>query len=273
MLSISLGPLAFPVAPLWLLAVLCLTLWLAGRWAGPQDARRADTAVWWAAAAGLLAARLGHVLGHLDAYLGQPADVLDLRDGGWWAPAGVLAFALALAWQARGQPLLRRALGRAGLAGAVLWLAGQGALWVAGGGLQDRPVPAVALQAFPDGRAASLPDLLDGRPVVVNLWASWCGPCRAEMPLLARAQQEHPGVRFLFVNQGEGAEAVRAYLQREGLPLHDVWLDPVARLGPAVGSRGLPTTLFLDARGRQVDAHFGVLSAASLRARVQALQP
>ena len=273
MLSISVGPLAFPVAPLWLLATLFFTLWLAGRRAGPQAARLADSAVWWAAAWALLAARVAHVAGHLDAYTDHPLDMLDLRDGGWWSPAGVVAFALSLAWQTRARPALRRALGEAGLAGSALWLAGQGALFVANGGLEDRAPPAVTLQGFPDGAPQPLPALLDGRPVVVNLWASWCGPCRAEMPMLAQAQQANPGVRFLFVNQGEGAEAVRAYLQREGLPLQDVWLDPAARLGPAVGSRGLPTTLFFDARGRRVDAHFGLLSAASLRTRLQALQP
>ena len=107
---------------------------------------------------------------------------------------------------------------------------------------------------------------------MVNLWASWCAPCRAEMPLLAAAQQRERDVRFVFVNQGETAAAVQAYLQREGLALEGVWLDPTSALGPAVGSRGLPTTLFYDARGRRVDAHFGVLNAAALQARLRDLR-
>ena len=129
--------------------------------------------------------------------------------------------------------------------------------------------------------AATLSDLDDkpialerykGKPLVVNFWARWCGPCRAEMPVLAAAQQREPGVRFLFVNQGEPASAVQAYLQREGLPLHDVWLDPASAFGPAVGSRGLPTTLYLDAQGRRVSSHFGPLNAASLQVALQALR-
>jgi hypothetical protein len=92
------------------------------------------------------------------------------------------------------------------------------------------------------------------------------------MPLLAAAQQRESSVAFLFVNQGESASAVRTYLRNQALPLREVLLDPNAALGPAIGSRGLPTTLFYDARGRQVDAHFGVLNAAALESRLGSLR-
>ena len=91
--------------------------------------------------------------------------------------------------------------------------------------------------------------------------------------MLAAAQRRDTTVGFLFVNQGESDSAVRAYLTDQALPLHDVLLDPASKLGPAVGSRGLPTTLFYDAQGRQVDAHFGVLNAAALESRLRALRP
>ena len=98
-----------------------------------------------------------------------------------------------------------------------------------------------------------------------------------EIDLLALPPERRP-VNLMFQSYAlfphMSVEKNVAYgLQREGLPLQDVWLDPAARLGPAVGSRGLPTTLFFDARGRRVDAHFGLLSAASLRTRLQALKP
>ena len=76
----------------------------------------------------------------------------------------------------------------------------------------------------------------------------------------------------LSVSGPPSAAAVRAYLAAQGLPLREVLLDPGSRLGPAVGSPGLPTTLFYDAQGRQVDAHFGVLNAAALESRVRALR-
>jgi thiol-disulfide isomerase/thioredoxin len=270
-LSFSIGPLALPVAPLLLLATVWLTAALARRWAGAAEAAAAENAVWLAAGLGLLAARAGQLLRHADAYAASPVAMLDLRDGGWFAPAGWAAAGLWLAWCAVAAPPLRRALGAAALVGLALWGASTLALQRARGSA-DAPVPAIALTALQGDRVLPLPALLGGQPTVVNLWASWCGPCRTEMPMLAAAQQRERGVRFLFVNQGETATSVQAYLQREGLALDGVWLDAASQAGPAFGSRGLPTTLFFDARGRRVDAHFGVLNAASLQARLDDLR-
>ena len=122
------------------------------------------------------------------------------------------------------------------------------------------------------GNPVSLATYKTGRPVVVNFWATWCAPCREEMPVFAEAQRRHPEVRFLMVNQGENAAIVQRYLARENLALQDVFLDPASALGPAVGSRGLPTTLFLDAQGRRVHAHMGALNAAALATQVRRLQ-
>lgn len=272
MLSISIGPLALPVAPLLLLIGVGLASWLAGRWAagpaGAQGAEAAGNAVFHAALLGLLAARLVHLVLHAGAYLASPLAALDIRDGGWHAPSGALAGAAWLAWRGHRWPLLRRPLAGAAAVVAALWF---GATVVTGLG-QAREMPAVTLAELGTGRVLDLRAAARGRPVVVNLWASWCGPCRQEMPLLAAAQQRETGVGFVFVNQGESARTVQAYLAREGLPLREVLLDAGAKLGPAVGSRGLPTTLFYDARGRQVGAHFGVLNAAALEVRVRELR-
>jgi thiol-disulfide isomerase/thioredoxin len=186
-------------------------------------------------------------------------------------PAGLVLGGGCLAWHAARRPPLRRALAGAALVGLALWAAGSVALQRSGAG-PGPSVPDLPLFALADGGPSSLPRLMAGQPVVLNLWASWCGPCRAEMPLLAAAQQRERGIRFLFVNQGESAAVVRAYLQREGLALEGVWLDAGRRAGPALGSQGLPTTLFFDSRGRQVDAHFGVLNATSLQLRLLALK-
>ena len=272
MLSISLGPLALPVLPL----VLLLSAWsaatLARRLAPTEFGQRAESMVWSAAGLGLLAARLAHVLRYADAYFATPGALVDVRDGGWFAPAGWAVAGLWLAWCGWRQPLYRRALGLAALGAGLIWTAGQALIWVADGKPAQQQAPDVMLTEFNGTRTLSLPQLIAGKPAVVNLWATWCGPCRAEMPTLAAAQQSAPDVTFIFVNQGESPATVAAYLQRSGLRLTNVWLDSASRLGPASGSQGLPTTLFFDATGQRVDAHFGMLNAAALQVQLDRLR-
>lgn len=272
MISITLGPVALPVAPLLLLCAVWAAAWLASRMAARSGDRHwaviAGNAVFHAAGFGLLAARLAHLALNADAYLASPWSALDLRDGGWHALAGALAGSAWLLIRGLRAPALRRPLATGVLAGVTLWFAGA----LATGLGETRSWPDLALIPLDAGRPVSLAQAAQGRPVVVNLWASWCGPCRQEMPILAAAQQREDGIGFLFVNQGESALAVRTFLTDQGLPLREVLLDAASRLGPAVGSRGLPTTLFYDARGRQIDAHFGVLNAAALESRLRMLR-
>lgn len=284
MLSLTIGPLALPLQPLLLAAGLAVALLLLRRLA-PREAReRLANQLWWALAIGLLAARLVYLLRHGDAYAASPWAMLDVRDGGWLPVAGIVAGLALLLLRAPRQPALRRPLLLAAGAGLLGWLLADALALDRRTEAQALPALAlVALQQAPGGAAAApavaagsaatqtLPALLDGRPQVINLWASWCGPCRAEMPMLAAAQQRERGVRFLFVNQGETAATVQAWLARERLPLQDVWLDPTSALGPALGSRALPTTIFVDARGRRVAAHVGALNEAALRVRLQEL--
>jgi len=272
MLSISIGPFAWPVGPVLLLAAVGVASWLASRLAGTDGnkdrAGAAGNTVFNAAMCGLVAARLAHLALNAQAYLASPWSALDLRDGGWNVSAGVFAGAVWLAVRGLRMPALRRPLGGGALAGAALWLAASTATGLG----QTRTMPDATLMAFDNGQAMTMAQAARGRPVVVNLWASWCGPCRQEMPVLAAAQQREGRVGFLFVNQGETASAVRAYMAGQGLPLREVLMDPASKLGLAVGSSGLPTTLFYDARGRLVDAHFGVLNAAALESRLRNLR-
>ena len=112
-----------------------------------------------------------------------------------------------------------------------------------------------------------------GVPTVVNLWATWCPPCRREMPVLGAAQQARPDVHFVFLNQGESAQQVATYLARSGLALRNVLLDGRGEAGATLGHRSLPTTLFFDASGRLVDTRVGELSEASLAERLATLSP
>lgn len=68
-----------------------------------------------------------------------------------------------------------------------------------------------------------------GRPVVLNLWATWCPPCRREMPAFEQAQAAFPNVAFVMVNQGQNAQQAQAFLERESSALTDVLLDPSSR--------------------------------------------
>src|SRR5690606_2084310 len=95
----------------------------------------------------------------------------------------------------------------------------------------------------------STPDNLDqykGKVTVVNLWASWCPPCRREMPAFQQVQASRSDVNIVFANQGEELTAIQHYLNEENLELGNMWRDPHMQLGQAVRSRGLPTTFFLD---------------------------
>jgi thiol-disulfide isomerase/thioredoxin len=221
-----------------------------------------------------VAARAAHVLRHAEAYAATPWAVLDIRDGGWVAGPGLVVAALVLLWRADRLPQARRALAIGAGSGLAFWAVFNGALALWQPPASARELPPVALRALGgDATPRPLTELLDGRPMVVNLWATWCGPCRAEMPVLAAAQRARPDVRFVFANQGEGPEVVQRYLAAERLALQDVWLDIGSGLGPALGSRGLPTTVFFDADGTRVDAHFGLLNAAALQARLARWPP
>jgi thiol-disulfide isomerase/thioredoxin len=272
MLSISLGPFALPVAPLLLLLTVWGASWLASRLAAKGTERdssaSAGNAVLNAALFGLLAARLVHLALHADLYIASPWSALDVRDAGWHLPTGVVAGGAWLAWRGWRLPALRRPLAVSGVAGMAFWLAATAATSLG----QAKEMPSLLLTELNGGSQLTLSQAARGRPVVVSLWASWCGPCRQEMPMLAAVQQRESTVGFLFVNQGETDSAVRAYLTDQGLPLREVLLDAGSKLGPAVGSRGLPTTLFYDAQGQQVDAHFGVLNAAALESRLRKLR-
>jgi thiol-disulfide isomerase/thioredoxin len=280
MLSISIGPLSLPLAPLLLLLALWAASLLASRIArrvaagdtNDQAARdraaAAGNVMFHAALFGLLAARIAFVAPNAGAYLDSPWSMLDVRDGGWSAPVGFAAGASWLAWRATPMPALRRALAGGATAGAALWLATSVATGLHGA----HALPDVGVTELHGGAQVTLAQAARGRPLVVNLWASWCGPCRQEMPMLAAAQQRETSVGFLFVNQGESRSAVQAYLTDQGLPLREVLLDPGSALMRAVGSRGMPTTLFYDALGRLVVAQVGVRNAAALEVRLPRLR-
>jgi thiol-disulfide isomerase/thioredoxin len=215
---------------------------------------------------GVVGARIAFVARWNEAYRDSPWSALDIRDGGFEPWAGVGAALLVAVWRAWRKAEIRLPLAAGIAAGAIAWTGALGALHALESP-QGRRMPATALTSL-DGGSATVAALASGKPTVVNLWATWCPPCRREMPVLAQAQRARPEVTFIFANQGEQADAIRRYLERDGLDLANVVLDLDGRLGRETRSRGLPTTLFYDAQGLLVEAHMGPLSKASLAAKL-----
>lgn len=266
MLSINIGPLALPMGVLSLLAAGIVAASV-GHWVGRRTQTGIVNTLSDMLIAAMLAARIGFVATWFELYRASPWSMLDIRDGGFLLWPGVAAALLLALWQGWRRPMLRMPLAVGLTAGALVWSA-----FFAATTPTDRPaLPAAALTTLA-GEPVNLTALAGGKPMVVNLWASWCPPCRREMPVLAAAQQRETGVTFVFVNQGEDAATVERYLGAGQLALDHVLLDPGTDLGREVGSGSLPTTLFYDASGRRVDTHLGELSAASLASKLKPLR-
>ncbi|WP_341711246.1 TlpA disulfide reductase family protein [Erythrobacter sp.] len=113
-------------------------------------------------------------------------------------------------------------------------------------------MPAASL-TDPDGRQLNL-GALQGHPVLLNLWATWCAPCVKEMPQLdALAAEYGYRLRVVTVSQDmQGAQKVVTFFASGGFQQLEPWLDPEAELGFALGGAVLPTTVLYDATGQEV---------------------
>lgn len=105
---------------------------------------------------------------------------------------------------------------------------------------------------------------LQGRPVFINFWASWCGPCRQEMPDIVRAVGEYDDLVVLAVNVQEEAAAYEAFVQEFGMEM-PVVLDPQGELRRLYGVRNMPTSVFIHRDGTVATVWAGLLNADKLR--------
>ena len=125
-----------------------------------------------------------------------------------------------------------------------------------------------------DGPPIQLTDLR-GKPVILNFWTTWCGPCRVEMPELERLWAEHNqgDVMVLGVNQGEDPATVAHFARGQVDTTFPILLDPQELLGDNLYDiRAYPTTFFVDAEGRIREIKVGgPLQMSTLRASVDAL--
>jgi thiol-disulfide isomerase/thioredoxin len=138
---------------------------------------------------------------------------------------------------------------------------------VAAGAHADAPIETAAPQPLPpltfetlDGQPASLADFA-GKVVVLNLWATWCAPCREEMPGLDRLQAQFAGrdlvVLALSVDRA-GPERVQKFLDEVGVKHLHVYRDPKAAATRAVRVPGLPATILVDRKGQEVGRVLGI---------------
>lgn len=141
---------------------------------------------------------------------------------------------------------------------------------------EPRAAPALGLEAL-DGREYGLADF-EGRVILVNFWATWCPPCRKEMPALARLAQHFQGEAFevVGVNVGESVDRIQDFLQTLPVPpAFPMLLDPDGSVSQAWHARVVPTTWVVDRSGDIVLGAVGEVDFDSpdLRGQLQALMP
>ena len=122
---------------------------------------------------------------------------------------------------------------------------------------EGRPVPPQDPFLDGSGAAKTLADF-KGRPVVLNFWATWCAPCVKELPSLARLQAARPDLAVLIVNvEKKGARVAAPFLEENGVEGLEPYVDGEMKLWRAFRLNGLPTTVLIDAEGREVARHEG----------------
>ena len=125
-----------------------------------------------------------------------------------------------------------------------------------------KPAPDFQFQS-PDGQATSLSDL-KGKPVLINFWATWCGPCRHEMPYIQQVYDEwqEKGLVLLAINKGESPSQVAEFMQSQRLSL-PVLLDMEGNIAQKYKIQYIPSTFFIDRDGIIQDMKVGAFQSTA----------
>ena len=215
----------------------------------------------------LLGSRIGFVLENLSSFAKAPLSAVYFWEGGFSPLWGIIAaLAFSIFFFRKENQLLKWAALPSVLA-LLLWL---GMVLVGNSG--NKQITALPSLVFQDLAAQDI-DIgsFVGKPTVVNMWATWCPPCRRELPMLAKRASEKQDYNFVFVDQGESEQTVKQYLEDNGIVLEHILLDPNGQLANHYKSRGLPTTLFLNSKGELVSSVFGQISLAVLENKLSKL--
>lgn len=133
--------------------------------------------------------------------------------------------------------------------------------------------PVQSTGPFPDIDTDGFEALIEAsdQPMVINLWASWCVPCRSEAPLLVEAHQLFGSdVRFIGVATDDNRPDAEAFMTEFGLEF-DNYFDPSGEVKSWIGSLGLPTTFFVAPGGEVVSTVFGVIDERRLALEIDEL--
>jgi thiol-disulfide isomerase/thioredoxin len=177
----------------------------------------------------------------------------------WWVVVAVAALALGLATLVIGPPQFASSPYAPYAKGAMAKLSFKFA---------GQKPPAVAFGG-PDGQPTSLA-AFRGRAVLMNLWATWCGPCVGELPALDALQKDLGGDTFQVVAvnmDADDAGAAARFLAEHGLTNLALYTDPKLQMDPALAGPGIPASVLYDAEGREVGRLFGAVDWASPEAR------
>ncbi len=132
-----------------------------------------------------------------------------------------------------------------------------------------KPMPSFALPRL-DGGVLANPALADGRPHLVNLFASWCVPCAAEAPQLMALKSA--GIPIVGVAIRDTPDDLRTFLGRYGNPYETIASDDAAALQVALGSSGVPESFIIDGKGKVVAQHIGDIRADQVDAMAAAVR-
>jgi thiol-disulfide isomerase/thioredoxin len=266
MSSLGFGIFAIKITQLLLLFCLVAALAIAQLVAWRKKVKIADASLQIVLAA-LIAARLAFVAIWFEQYRAMPLSMLDIRDGGFDVTSGLVAGAVLSAWHGWRQASLRTPLAAGTLTFLLAWIYISPSVHSLA---RDIDMPAATIRTF-DGRQVRLQELANGRPMVVNLWASWCPPCRREMPILVNAHGQRKNLAFVFVNEDSDLTAALRFMQEENVPPDMTVADPKGELMRAFRAGALPTTLFFSADGKLASVHVGALAEATLESELQKL--
>lgn len=114
-----------------------------------------------------------------------------------------------------------------------------------------------------------------GKPIVINFWATWCGPCKSELPAFQSLSESYgQDVTFLMVNMTDGArdtvDGVKEFLADNGYTF-PVYFDTEQNAATAYGAYSIPATVFIDTEGMAVNAYLGAMSEQTLTNCIESL--